>query len=286
MRYAYRHTLSLFRAGACWLVLICLAVAMPSRGAESPPSWLSLVQPERGRVTLSGDVSWGSSEDTYPEIWTRSTSAHVRRRYAMGVWYPLTDGGAGSEWTQALIVNAATEDTVASSTIHSWGIPDPYVSTVTNSSSAPRLRIGWQLEQLTALWRRGVEVGYGAPTNTYPEFDIAVWLARAYEPAILTLCITQDLRQPPPAGLAPRLGVEVALNRRLLLSVDIAVRWPGVPSTGEATGGHFPDSWPRLDMAVAANLQQDDRSGWGVAIQLGPRSYGVSLERSLALPSK
>jgi hypothetical protein len=274
---------------AIWSLLTGLSLLLPYRvTAESPP-WLSLIRPDHGRLTLSGTVNWSHVEESHPELWTRMASEEVTRRYGFDIWYRLGRSNPNAELTHALVLNTAVGQTSGRSTIHTWTPAGPESSAaVADGAALPYLRIGWQLEQVTTLWRRGAEVGLIPALTAQRGFDISFWLARAYEPAILSFGMMHDLRGPLPAGLATRLGVEVALNRRLILASAALLEWPRRRPTpnqrGDDPHATQNETWPELSVSLAAKLQYEDRSGWSLAVRTGPLAHGISLEHSLPVP--
>lgn len=242
-------------------IVISALITHPVR-AESP-AWLSLIRPHKGYFAVTTGVNYDQEEICYPELWSRIDSRYSSRHLGLRTYHRLPTAPG----EQALVISATLEQTEQTNALHSWSPDRPASSVSTDTQLRQQLRLGWQYENLSPLWRRGLELGYTLqlPAEDQSHWDASAWIARAIEPAVLSLAMTHRFLQPTVATI----GAEVALNRRLALGTQILWQWP-------------PDS-RRVGLELGATLQQMDDSGWQVTVQLGPTASGFHVERSLPL---
>lgn len=252
---------------AALLLVGLTSLVGPHARAESP-AWLSLVRPQQGLVTYTAGVGVTHSEKSYAEVWSRVESLNIES--FCGIQLYLCPIGARH---QALVVDTKIAQAAEDSVMYSWTPEGPSSVAVThNTGPIPQLHLGWQHEVLSPLWRRGVELGYAVSCakNSQGRLDASVWLARAYEPVILSIASTYA----PHEIIAAKAGAEVALTPRLALATDILWRW-------HCSGGKRLQ--PQVSLELGATLRQEDHSGWNLAVILQPETHSVAVGRSLPL---
>lgn len=250
------------------LLLIGLSSLVSRTALADSPAWLSLVRPQQGFVTYTAGIGVAHTEHSYTEIWSRTESRCVE--YSYGVQLYLCPVGTPH---QALAFDTSVTQAVERSVLHTWTPQGPSSAVISRDTGLrPQLHVGWQYETLSPLWRRGLELGYAvySAKNSEGRPDASVWLARAYEPVVLSMAVTYALHE----ATAAKVGAEVALTHRLALATDILWQW----SSGSE--GHYQ---PRVSMELAATLRQEDHTGWNMAIRLRPEAHSVTVERSLPL---
>ncbi|MGI6082275.1 MAG: hypothetical protein ACOYEP_05330 [Limnochordia bacterium] len=243
--------------------LICL---LCGHTLADSPAWFSLVRPRQTFVTYTCGVGTAYSEHSYAEIGSRLVSRLVE--YSGGIQvlgYPLDTPH------HALLLEAKISQAKERSTLFTWTPEGPASGSLTRHTGlVPRLRLAWQYEAVSPLWRHGLEVGCTLRSDSgrasCPE--VSVWAARVYEPAVLSLTVTQGGRE----TTAIKAGVETVLNRRLALGT--AFVW--VQPTDK-------DGITETSVEMAATIRQSDQTGWSLIVTWGRQAQGVTLGRNLPL---
>ncbi|HHW09880.1 MAG TPA: hypothetical protein GXX29_07900 [Firmicutes bacterium] len=187
----------------------------------SPPSWLTLLRPERGRIYAGSSIGWQENSEYRPEIWTRRLKARWYQQYMFHISYNLRPP-ASSDSAQSLAQSSAQSSahspahSSAYSSAHSparspwlhsfsggiswqnqnqcetgygWALGEPAVYHACGRTMERQARLDWRAEKLATFWYWGVEGGFSvkkAAENTLTYGKVGLRAARIYEPAVLS----------------------------------------------------------------------------------------------------
>ncbi len=265
------------RSSICLSVI--LALAAPTIAASSSENtWLALMRPAEGVLSIASSLQWNNEENTYPELWGRVNHSSTNQTMSIGVWHrtkgPLQRWGLG----EAVITNISLSRQLINEEITTWAPENP-ISIIRDAEEwHTQIVLAWQGEYISPLWHVGGQYALRLDAATASSLwqETSLWLARIYEPALLSLHLHRATRANQHINQAS-VGGELAINTRLALAGKTFFYWQQHPNAAAPRT-------PILSWQLGATIRNADQSGWSATLTLDKNSQRITVERSQPCP--